>query len=198
MSMQHKPATTCVKINALIEERWSPRAFDANQLVKYDDVLALLEAARWAPSCFNDQPWRFIVCDKSIDEFSWQAAQEVLVEKNRQWAKNAPILILAVAMENFNHNGQSNRWAMYDTGAASAAMCLQATALGLIVHQMGGFDEAKARAVFNLPVDCKPMTMIAVGYQADAEVLAEDLKAIEMADRTRKAINERFYFGKWG
>ena len=172
--MHHKPATTSVKVHDIIQDRWSPRAFDANQLVTHEDLLALLEAARWAPSCFNDQPWRFVVCNKATDEISWQAALDVVVEKNRQWAKNAPLLILAVAMENFNHNGQANRWAMYDTGAASANLCIQATALGLIVHQMGGFDAKKAREVFNLPDDCMPMAMLAVGYQANVEVLDED------------------------
>lgn len=121
-----------------------------------------------------------------------------MVEKNRLWAKNAPVLILAVAMENFNHNGQPNRWAMYDTGAASVSLCLQATALELIVHQMGGFDAEKAREVFHLPGDCKPMAMIAVGYQADVDVLDDTFKEAELAARSRIALNERFYAGQWG
>ena len=196
--MHHKPATTSVKVHDIIQDRWSPRAFDANQLVKHEDLLALLEAARWAPSCFNDQPWRFVVCNKATDEISWQTALDVVVEKNRQWAKNAPLLILAVAMENFNHNGQANRWAMYDTGAASANLCIQATALGLIVHQMGGFDAKKAHEVFNLPDDCMPMAMLAVGYQANVEVLDEDFKEAELAERSRKELGERFYSGLWG
>ena len=196
--MQHKPASTGVKIHDIIQQRWSPRAFDANKLVSHKDLLALLEAARWAPSCFNDQPWRFVVCDKATDEASWQNALTVMVEKNRLWAKNAPVLILSVAMENFNHNGQPNRWAMYDTGAASVSLCLQATALGLIVHQMGGFDAEKAREVFNLPGDCKPMAMMAVGYQADVDVLDDGFKEAELAARSRIALNERFYSGQWG
>ncbi len=121
-----------------------------------------------------------------------------LAEKNKLWAKNAPVLILAVAMESFNHNGQPNRWAMYDTGAASVSLCLQATALGMCVHQMGGFDAEKAREVFNLPGDCRPMAMMAVGYQADADVLDDDFKEAELAGRSRAALNERFYAGQWG
>jgi len=101
-------------------------------------------------------------------------------------------------MENFNHNGQANRWAMYDTGAASVSLCLQATALGMCVHQMGGFDAEKAREVFNLPGDCRPMAMMAVGYQADADVLDDDFKETELAARSRAALNERFYAGQWG
>ncbi|WP_262964534.1 nitroreductase family protein [Methylobacter psychrophilus] len=196
--MQNKPATTSVEIHNLIEKRWSPRAFDPGKLVGHDDLLALLEAARWAPSSSNDQPWRFVVCDKATDESGWKNALAVVVEKNRLWAKNAPVLILAVAMENFNHNGQPNRWAMYDTGAASVSLCLQATALGLVVHQMGGFDAEKSREVFNLPGDCKPMAMLAVGYQADVDVLDDTFKEAELAARSRIALNERFYAGQWG
>jgi nitroreductase len=106
--------------------------------------------------------------------------------------------MLAVAMENFNHNGKPNRWSMYDTGAASVSLCFQATALGLVVHQMGGFDAEKARGLFKLPADCTPMSMIAVGYQADVEVLADDFKAAELAERTRASLDQRFYFGEWG
>lgn len=196
--MQQKPATTRVKIHDLIQARWSPRAFDSGRLVTHDDLLALLEAARWAPSCFNDQPWRFIVCDKASDETGWQNAFATLAEKNRRWAKNAPVLILSVAMENFNHNGQPNRWAMYDTGAASVSLCLQATAMGMCVHQMGGFDAEKAREAFNLPGDCRPMAMMAVGYQAEVDVLDDDFKEAELATRSRAELNERFYAGQWG
>jgi nitroreductase len=196
--MQSKPATTCVKIHDIIQARWSPRAFDPNKHVSNDDLLALMEAARWAPSCFNDQPWRFVVCDKNTNADSWQNALATLGERNQLWAKNAPVLLLSVAMKNFNHNDKPNRWAMYDTGAAAANLCLQATALGLVVHQMGGFDGEKACKVFNLPSDCTPMAMMAIGYQADATVLDEDFKAIELAERTRAALYERFYAGQWG
>ncbi|WP_432743585.1 nitroreductase family protein [Methylobacter sp. G7] len=196
--MQQKPAITRVKIHDIIQARWSPRAFDPDKPVSHDDLLSLLEAARWAPSCFNDQPWRFVVCDKATDETGWQHAFSILAEKNRRWANNAPVLMLAVAMENFNHNGQANRWAMYDTGAASVSMCLQATALGMCVHQMGGFDAEKAREVFNLPGDCKPMAMMAVGYQAEVNMLDDDFKEAELAARSRAALNEQFYAGQWG
>ena len=196
--MQQKPATTRVKIHDIIQARWSPRAFDPDKKLSHDDMLALLEAARWAPSCFNDQPWRFIVCDKASDTAGWQHAFATLAEKNKLWAKNAPVLILSVAMKNFNHNGKPNRWAMYDTGAASVSLCLQATAMGLCVHQMGGFDAEKAREVFNLPDDCRPMAMMAISYQADIDVLDNDFKEAELAARSRAALNEQFYAGLWG
>ena len=196
--MQNKPAMTRVKIHDLIQARWSPRAIAPDKDVSHEDLIALLEAARWAPSCFNDQPWRYIVCVKSKDLTSWQHALTCLAEKNQKWAKNAPVLMLSVAMENFNHNGKPNRWAMYDTGAASVSLCFQATALGLVVHQMGGFDAEKARELFILPADCTPMSMIAVGYQAEIDVLDDDFKVAELAERTRAPLDQRFYFGQWG
>lgn len=196
--MQQKSAATCVKVHEIIENRWSPRAFDANKSINHADLLALLEAARWTASCFNDQPWRFVVCDKNTDKTGWENAFAILADRNKLWAKNAPVLMLSVAMENFNHNGKPNRWAIYDTGAAAASLALQATALGLVVHQMGGFDVEKARAVFNLPDDCTPMAMMAVGYQAEVEVLDEDFKTAELAARSRATIQQRFYAGQWG
>jgi len=196
--MHTKAASTSVKIHDIIANRWSPRAIDADKPVSRDALLALLEAARWAPSCFNDQPWRFIVCDKNTDVASWQSAFATLAEKNQLWAKNAPVLILAVAMANFNHNGKPNRWGMYDTGAASASLCLQATALGLVVHQMGGYDAEQARMAFNLPADCTPMGMMAIGFQAEADILAEDFKAAELAERSRNSLDGQFFAGTWG
>ncbi|MBD9358884.1 nitroreductase family protein [Methylomonas albis] len=196
--MQQKTANTQVNIHELIAKRWSPRAFDPDKMVSPTDITAVLEAARWAPSCFNDQPWRYVVCDKAHDAAAWQNALAVIAEKNQLWAKNAPVLILAVAMENFNHNGKPNRWAAYDTGAASLSLCLQATALGLIVHQMGGFDADKARQALSLPDDCTPMAMLALGYQAEVDTLAEDFQAAEQAERSRVALEQRFYLGQWG
>lgn len=196
--MLHKHAATRAPIHDLIASRWSPRAFDPDKFVSHQDLTAVLEAARWSPSCFNDQPWRYVVCDKSRDETAWQNTLSAIAEKNQLWAKNAPVLILAVAMTNFGHNDKPNRWAGYDTGAASLGLCLQATALGLIVHQMGGFDADKARQVLALPDNCMPMAMMALGYQAEAETLAEDFKAGEQAERSRAALEQRFFLGKWG
>ncbi len=196
--MQQKYADTSVVIHELIAKRWSPRSFDPDKPVGRDDLLALLEAARWAPSCFNDQPWRYVVCDKNTDPTNWQAAFGLLAEKNQLWAKNAPVLILAVATSKFNHNGSPSRWGMYDTGAAGMALCLQAVALGLVVHQMGGYDHVKAREVFGIPDDCTPMAMMAVGYQAEADLLADDFKESETGPRCRAPLAERFYAGRWG
>lgn len=195
--MLNKPAQTQAAIHDLIKQRWSPRAFDPEKPVSDNDLLALLEAARWAPSSYNDQPWRFLVFNKTADSTTWEQALSTLVAKNQQWAKNAPVLILAVAMHNFGHNGLPNRCAQYDTGSASVSLCLQAAALGLVSHQMGGFDGAKARTLFKLPEDCQPMAMIAIGYQAETELLADEFKDAETAPRTRAAIGERFFAGVW-
>jgi nitroreductase len=193
-----KPAITSEKIHDIIQNRWSPRAFDASKLIADDTVQALLEAARWAPSCMNEQPWRFLVCNKANQKDAWQALLGCLAEKNQQWAINAPLLLLAVAMNNFNQNQKANRWAAYDTGAASLNICLQATAMGLVTHQMGGFDAEQCKKQFNLPEDCTPMSVIALGYQAEAEQLNDDFKQRELAERSRADLKERFYFGYWG
>ncbi|WP_347987865.1 nitroreductase family protein [Methylomonas sp. AM2-LC] len=195
--MQHKLATTQVQIDKLIASRWSPRAFAADQPISNTDLIALLEAARWSPSCFNDQPWRFIVCNKHTHASAWEKAFSVIVEKNQLWAKNAPLLLLSVAMNNFSHNDKPNRWASYDTGAASLSLCLQANALGLVSHQMGGFDAEQAKQVFNLPDNATPMAMIAVGYQADVNQLANDFQSAEAADRSRNALTKQFFAGAW-
>jgi nitroreductase len=196
--MQQKLADTQANLNEMIATRWSPRAFDPNKAVNQHDLLTVLEAARWAPSCFNDQPWRFVVCDKSINPSAWRQALETLVEKNQRWAKNAPVLIITVAMTKFNHNAQPNRWAGYDTGAASLNLCLQATALGLSTHQMGGFDPQKVQEQFKLPDDCQPIAVIALGYQTDIDGLDDEFKEAEAAARSRANLSERFYNGTWG
>jgi len=196
--MQNKPATTAIPIHEIISKRWSPRAFDSSREVTDSDLHRLLEAARWAPSCFNEQPWRYIVCVKSKGEARWQAALESLAEKNQLWAINAPVLIVAVAMNNFSHNGNANPWATYDTGAASVSLTLQAAALGLVVHQMGGFSSEQVRDVFALPEDGTPMAVLAVGYQADVDILNDSFREAELSARSRLPLTEIVYSGRWG
>ncbi|PPD35948.1 MAG: nitroreductase [Methylomonas sp.] len=193
-----KPAITAEKIHDIIQNRWSPRAFDASKTITEDVLHALLEAARWAPSCMNEQPWRFLVCNKAQNEASWESLLGCLAEKNQQWAMNAPLLLMAVAMNTFNQNQKPNRWAAYDTGAASLNLCLQATAMGLVTHQMGGFDTDQCIQRFNLPDGCTPLSVIAVGYQSDIDCLNDEFKQRELAERSRAALTERFYFGCWG
>lgn len=195
--MLHKSAITQQIIHDIIARRWSTRAFDAAKPVSREQLISLLEAARWAPSCFGDEPWRFVVWDKNHDQASWKKAFDCLGEFNQNWVKNAQVLLLALASDKFR-KGTPNRWGMYDTGAASENLCLQSVALGLMAHQMGGFDADKIRQVCGAPEGYQCMAMIAVGYQAEANVLEGDLYDSEIAERKRQPLKENFFEGTWG
>ena len=194
----NKPAVTAVPVHELIARRWSPRAFDRSKPVSREQVMALVEAARWAPSCYGDEPWRYLIWDRHRDEAAWQRAFGCLGEGNRKWVINAPVLMASVASGVFEHNGKPNRWAQHDTGAASESICLQATALGLAVHQMGGFDAEKLKQEFAIPEGFTPMAMIAIGYQADADILEGEYQQRELAPRRRKPVETRFFEAAWG
>ena len=196
--MDDRIAHTSVPIHDLLARRWSPRAYDINRQVSREQLAALLEAARWAPSCNGDQPTRYLIWEKRHDPEGWQKAFDCLSENNRKWVKNVPLLMLSCAGSVFSHSGKPNRYGQHDTGAASVCLALQGTALGLAVHQMGGYDAAKARAVFNIPEEYTPMAMIAVGYQASPDVLDDETKAKELKGRSRKSISELFFEGGWG
>ncbi len=192
-----KPATTQVPIHDIIANRWSGRAYDADKAVSNDQIISLLEAARWAPSCFGDQPWRFLVWDKNQDAAAWQKAFDCIVPGNQTWAKDAPVLVLVCADTQFNHNQKPNRWGAYDTGAAAVSLCLQATSLGLMTHQMGGYDGDKARTAFNIPEQYQTMSMLSVGYAADVDTLEGEAKEREMSPRQRRPLGELFFNGEW-
>jgi nitroreductase len=196
--MFEKRAETRVPITDLIARRWSGRAFDSDRRVAHETLLSLLEAARWAPSCFGDEPWRYMVWDRFQDPQHWSRAFECLAEGNRVWAKHAPLLMLATAAGTFGRDGRPNRWGAYDTGAASMSLALQATAIGLMVHQMGGFDAERIRQAFKIPESYACMAMIAVGYQLPEVRIPEDLKEREHAPRNRRPLAESFYSGEWG
>ncbi|MDO9282706.1 MAG: nitroreductase family protein [Methylotenera sp.] len=193
----HNPAITQVPIDATIANRWSGRAYDAAKVVSHEQVLALLEAARWAPSCFGDQPWRFIVWNKSTDAKAWQLAFDCLVAGNQAWVKDAPVLLLVCADTLFNHNQQPNRWAQYDTGAAAENLCLQASSMGLMAHQMGGFNADAARDAFAVPAQYIPMAMISVGCPADIASLEGEILSRETAERKRRPLNALFFANSW-
>jgi nitroreductase len=193
----NKTSQTLQPIHDLLANRWSPRAFDANKKVSRAQIVSMIEAARWSPSCFGDEPWRYIVWDKHSDAVAWQKAFDCLGASNQAWVKNAPLLFASVANTLFDHNHAANRFAQYDTGAASMALVLQAEALGLVSHQMGGFDTAKLRAAFSIPEQYTPMAMMAVGYQADADILEGDYQMRELAQRARKPIESRFFENGW-
>ncbi len=195
----NKPAQTQQPIHELLANRWSPRAFDASKKISREKIISLIEAARWAPSCFGDEPWRYIVWDKHTDPAAWDKAFDCLVEANQAWAKNAPVLFASIANTIFDHNpSAANRFAQYDTGAASMALVLQAEASGLVTHQLGGFNADKLRAAFAIPEQYSPMAMIAVGYQATPDLLEGEVKTRELAPRARKPMASRFYEGAWG
>lgn len=193
----HKPAETQEPIHEIIANRWSGRGYDANIAVSKAQIISMLEAARWAPSCYGDQPWRFIVWDKNQDAAAWQKAYDCIMPGNQTWAKNAPVLILVCADTLFNHNQKPNRWGGYDTGAAALSLSLQATSLGLMTHQMGGYDGDKARAAFNIPEQYQTMAMLSVGYAADIDSLDDELKEREQAPRQRRELGELFYSDTW-
>lgn len=160
-----------------------------------DTVLTLLEAARLAPSSFNEQPWRFLIFDGS-DGAALERARSCLAAGNA-WAKRAPLLLLSVAADRWRKDGSANRHAQHDVGLASENLALQATSLGLTVHFMAGFDADRARELFSIPEGFTPMAMIAVGYPGSVEDLPEAHRERELAPRQRRAVSEIAFAGRW-
>lgn len=197
MIMFEKRAETRVPVQETLARRWSGRAFDPARPVGRKQLIALFEAARWAPSCFGDQPWRYVVCDRVEDEAAWARAWNCLAEGNQAWARNAAVLMLVAADTRFTHNGAPNRWGPYDAGAATMSLCVQATDMGLMVHQMGGFDADRARAAFNVPERFVPMAMVALGYQLAEKDIPQDLWEREYAPRQRRPLEQSFFAGDW-
>ncbi len=195
--MHQKRAHTSAPIHDLLARRWSGRAFDRDKPVSRENLAALLEAARWAPSCYGDEPWRFIVWDRFRDETAWQQAFACLGEWNQKWARSAPVLLLSAADSVFTKNDKPNRWGQHDTGAAGENLYLQAVALGLVAHPMGGFDADKTRRVFGIPARFTPMAMIAVGHPAPADTLEGEYRDAEVAERARTALGSRFFEDSW-
>lgn len=191
-----KIAETQYPIDDLLSHRWSPLAFD-NRPVETDKLYSILEAARWAASCFNEQPWSYIVAT-SENETEFQRLLDCLVPANQEWARNAPVLMISVAKLNFERNGNENRHAFHDVGAASANLAIQAMALGLFVHQMGGFDIDKARETYNIPPGYEAVAAIAVGYLGESETLSEKLQQREAAPRARKPLEQFVFSQHWG
>lgn len=174
-------------IHELLASRWSPRTFSARP-VEPEKLTQLFEAARWAPSCYNAQPWNFIVATRE-DAEGYNRLLSTLMDANRQWAVQAPVLILAVAKLDFPHNGRPNRHAPYDLGQAVANLTVQATALDLRIHQMGGFDPQLARELFAIPRGYEPVAALALGYQQGPA---------EGQARTRKPLADFVFSGSWG
>lgn len=182
-------------VHDLFRNRWSPRAF-ADRPVSNQDLKTVLEAGRWAASSYNEQPWRFIVARKS-DGALYDKLLRVLLPFNQAWAKAAPVLVITVAKQAFTHNGTPNLHAMHDAGAALAHMGLQATALGLRVHAMAGFDREKARTELGIPEGYEPAAAVALGYPGTPDELPPPYRERELAPRARKPLEELAFGGKW-
>ncbi len=189
-----KQAHAQADILPVVVHRWSPRSF-ADRDVSPADLRTIFEAARWAASSYNEQPWRFLVGTRGSE--TYQKILASLIEFNQQWAHSAPVLILGVARTKFSHNGSPNVVAQYDLGAAAATICYQATALGLFTHQMGGYDRDVARKALAIPEDFIFGAVIALGYQGEPAALTnEQMLAQETSPRQRKPLSD-VVFSAW-
>jgi nitroreductase len=189
-------APTAVAIHELLAGRWSPRAF-SGKAVSRELLHQVLEAARWAPSSSNVQPWRFMMFDRSRDEAAYKRAFATLVPFNQSWNADVPVLICVTARK-LNPKGDVNRTAFYDSGAAAMSLVLQAHALGLYAHQMAGFDPAAFREAFSVPDDVEIIAMIALGHPGDVNALNDALREREQAPRARLPVAEIAFDGAWG
>lgn len=192
---RNKLADTQYIIDDLLQQRWSPLAF-SDQRVEPEKLQSVLEAARWAASSYNEQPWSFIVATKD-NQSEFERLLGCLAESNQQWAQNAPVLMLSVAKLYFEHNGKENRHAFHDVGAAVTELAIQATALGLFIHQMAGFDVPKTREVYKIPEGYEPVAAIALGYLGNPQNLPERLLQRELTPRTRKPLEEFVFSDSW-
>jgi len=183
-------------IHPLLAGRRSSVAF-ASKSVEPETLATLMEAARWAPSCRNEQPWSFMVAAKA-NKSDFDRLLGCLVEFNVQWAQHAPVLLLSVARLTFESTGQLNRHAFHDVGQAMANLTFQATVSGLVVHQMAGFDVEKARREFSIPQDYEPVAAAAVGYPGNSADLPEKLREREASPRKRKPLTNFVFEGGWG
>lgn len=189
--LKHAPAVE--QIPEMILRRWSPRAFSDREITSAD-LKKLFVAASWAASSYNEQPWRFLVGRRG-DE-TYKKILDSLVEFNQGWAKAAPVLLLSVGKKTFSNNGSPNGHCLHDTGAATAYLALEATALGMHTHSMAGFDKELARAAFGVPADYEMGAVTAVGYLGDPNALPLQYRQGDLTPRTRKPVEE-FVFAHW-
>lgn len=193
--MSPRTADTVVAIHPLLAGRWSPRSFDASHTVTDEQLTALLEAARWAPSAGNLQPWRFLVGRRG--DAAFKQIFDALRPGNRLWAGTSSMLVVAVAAEQ-HEDGTPHHSAAYDTGLAVAQLALQAHSMGLHAHQMGGFEAEQMRTALGIPDGYRPISVTAIGALAAADLLPDDLRTRETAPRRRRPLAETFYAESWG
>ncbi len=198
-STHPKIARTDHDVLDVIRHRWSPRAFDASREIPTADVRRLFEAARWAPSSRNEQPWRFVVADRRRSPEGHAALLSSLTPKNQIWAAAAAVLVLVAVRLTHEHGEVVNSHAWYDAGQAVAFLSLQATGMGLATRQMQGFDTTLARAACDVPAPFEPAVMIAVGHEGDPSTLSIDAhRSAELAPRDRRAIDQFVFDSTWG
>lgn len=191
-----KFAATNHPIHDLLRRRWSPRAFDGRAL-NPDQLRTLLEAARWAPSCYNEQPWYFLVATRE-DPAEYDRMLGCFVEFNQSWAKTAPVLMISVASTKFSRNAKPNRHGYHDLGLAVENMVIQGMSMGIYTHQMGGFDVEKTRTTYGIPDEFDPVAAIGCGYPGDPKSLPDDLARREMEPSPRKAMQDFVFTGALG
>ena len=182
------------KLNKLIQERYSPRAFSSKKVEK-EKVHLLIEAARWAASSFNGQPARYIIGEKGDSTYS--KIFESLMPKNKLWNELVPLLILTLVKTTNSYNGKPNAYAQHDLGLAMGNLSIQAMEMGLYVHQMAGFDKDLTRELFAIPEDFVPVTVIAVGYKGDLSEMPDEIQKMEHAVRTRREHDNIVFDGDW-
>lgn len=191
-----KRASTSTPILPVLAERWSPYVLDPRPMNR-EHLVTVLEAARWAASSYNEQPWRFLVAVRE-DAAEFSRAVDCLMEANQAWARNASALLFTVVSRTFARNGSPNRVAEHDLGLAMGNLCAQATALGIVVHQMGGVNLTKVRLAYQIPEGFDPVTAVALGYLGDAATADEELVKRDAQPRVRRPLSETVFAGKWG
>jgi nitroreductase len=194
--MNQKTASTDFPIHELLTARWSPYSFD-DRSVAIADIRSLFEAARWAPSSYNEQPWSYLVARREEPE-EFSKLLSCLVEANQEWAKAAPVLVLCVVTLRFTRNNKENRAAVHDLGLAAGNLVLEATSRGLSVHQMIGIEPGKAREIYSIPEQSEAWTAMAIGYRGDPAKLPEELKERDLTPRKRKPLAKFVFAARWG
>lgn len=181
------------KVHYLITDRWSPVAFDEREL-EYETIHLLFEAAKWAPSARNAQPWRFIYATREMPDY--RVFLDFMTEYNRTWASTAALLVMPLAQVISTYKNRPNRLAFYEAGMAVGNLLVQATAMDLMVHQMSGYDVERAKEALGIPTRYEPMSIMAIGYKGDVSKLPEDVAAWEKRERTRMEISRFLVQGR--
>jgi nitroreductase len=190
-----KQANPDAAIEAVLARRWSPYGF-ADKDVSSEDLFAILEAARWAPSSYNEQPWRYLLARRS-SRAAFDKLLSCLVEANQAWAQHAPVLLVGVAMLKFARNGKPNKAAHHDLGLAAGNICVEATARGLFVHQMIGIVPERVRELYGVPEDAEPLTALAIGHLGDGSQLPAAVQERDRGPRTRRPVREFVFENRW-